>query len=71
MSTRIIRTGSGRLLGALILLLVLVGGCTTSDAIVLLPPPEGLSDLANLENHLDYRDPDDGQPDYIPRRAAQ
>jgi len=44
-------------------------GCATSDTIVELPPPEGLPDLDQLENHLDYRDPDDGRPDYIPRRS--
>ncbi len=71
MSMRMKQKKTGRFLGSLILLLALTGGCTTSDAIVLLPPPEGLPDLANLENHLDYQDPDDGKPDYIPRRAER
>jgi len=44
-------------------------GCSTSDTIVKLPPPSGLPSLTELEQHLDYRDPDDGKPDYIPRRG--
>jgi hypothetical protein len=45
-------------------------GCATSDTIVQLPPPENLPDLDQLEQHLDYKDPDDGQPTYVPRREA-
>ena len=45
-------------------------GCATSDTIVELPPPENLPDLTQLENHLDYKDPDDGKPSYVPRRDA-
>jgi len=55
----------------LLLLALLVTGCTTSDTIIKLPPPKGLPDLADLEKHLDYKDPDDGRPDYIPRRASR
>ncbi|MBN2491096.1 MAG: hypothetical protein JXQ29_09620 [Planctomycetes bacterium] len=43
--------------------------CSTPDAIVKLPPPSGLPHLTELDHHLDYQDPDDGKPDYIPRRA--
>ena len=50
-------------------LLVVATACSTSDTIVKLPPPSGLPSLTELEQHLDYRDPDDGQPDYIPRRG--
>ena len=59
----------------LVVVLVWIGlacimtGCSTSDKIRKLPPPEGLPDLRNLEKHLDYVDPDDGRPDYIPRRT--
>jgi len=53
------------------LVVVLVGGCSTSDTIRRLPPPTGLPSLVDLEKHLDYRDPDDGRPDYIPRRSGQ
>ena len=52
-----------------IALLVVAPGCSTSDTIVKLPPPSGLPSLTELEQHLDYRDPDDGKPDYIPRRG--
>ena len=71
MSTRMKRKRPRLFLFSLFLLIVLAGGCTTSDAIVLLPPPQGPPDLTELENHLNYRDPDDGKPDYIPRRAGQ
>jgi hypothetical protein len=58
------------LLGVLILILP-VCGCSTSDTIRRLPPPAGLPSLVDLEKHLDYKDPDDGRPDYIPRRSGQ
>ena len=56
----------------LLLVVVLVSaaaGCATSDTIVELPPPKDLPDLAKIEQHLDYEDPDDGKLNYIPRRA--
>lgn len=62
------RNQLARLLLALVLACA-AAGCATSDTIVDLPPPADLPDLAQLENHLDYKDPDDGKPDYIPRRS--
>lgn len=44
-------------------------GCAASTTIVELPPPEGLPDLQKLEKHLDYKDPDDGRPNYVPKRS--
>jgi hypothetical protein len=41
-----------------------VGGCAISRTIADVTPPTQ-PDLTQLEQHLDYVDPDDGQPDYI------
>ena len=41
------------------------GGCRISRHIVDLTPPAGLPPLQELESHLDYVDPDAGQPDYV------
>ena len=44
-------------------------GCTVSREIVeLAPPPQ--PHLNDLEEHLDYVDPDDGRPDYIVNRGG-
>ena len=48
-----------------------LGACSAGDKIVRLPPPRGLPRLTELEKHLDYRDPDDGRPDYRPRRGTR
>jgi len=40
-------------------------GCRISRHIVDLAPPAELPRLEALESHLDYFDPDAGQPDYV------
>ncbi len=41
-----------------------LAGCTISRTIIDVAPPQQPS-LQELEQHLDYVDPDDGRPDYI------
>ena len=51
------------------IMLVLAGwcmaGCRITRNIVDLQPPPGLPSLQKLEKHLNYADPDAGQPDYV------
>ncbi|MFO8007645.1 MAG: hypothetical protein R6V05_07925 [Candidatus Brocadiia bacterium] len=53
----------GRLILGLIFLL-LSAGCGISRHIVEIPPPDQPS-LQQIEQHLDYQDPDAGEPDYV------
>ena len=55
--------------GIALALVVFVGfqaaGCRISRHIVDLAPSSELPRLEDLERHLDYVDPDAGQPDYV------
>ncbi|KPK59010.1 MAG: hypothetical protein AMK73_08885 [Planctomycetes bacterium SM23_32] len=42
----------------------MLGGCSISRHIMDIQPPAQPS-LQDLERHLDYQDPDDGEPDYV------
>ncbi len=53
----------GRLIPGLIFL-ALSAGCTISRHIVEIQPPDQ-PPLQQIEQHLDYQDPDAGQPDYV------
>jgi len=50
---------------AIILVGGALGGCRISRHIVDLTPPPDQPDLGQLESHLNYADPDAGQPDYV------
>ena len=43
-------------------------GCRISKHIVDLTPPSDQPSLQELEQHLDYTDPDAGRPDYVRTR---
>lgn len=47
-----------------VVLLALSAGCTISRHIVEIQPPNQ-PPLQQIEQHLDYQDPDAGQPDYV------
>lgn len=53
-----------RLCGSLMLAMMLCGGCKVTKQIVNLSPPPEQPPLQQLESHLNYVDPDAGQPDY-------
>ena len=46
----------------------LTAGCRISRHIVDLTPPAHQPPLQELEEHLDYTDPDAGRPDYVRSR---
>jgi hypothetical protein len=48
----------------LMLAAVVCSGCSVSKDIVNLSPPTDQPALQRLESHLDYVDPDAGQPNY-------
>ena len=50
---------------AVAVLVMALAGCTISRDIIDAPPPADQPRLEQLEEHLDYVDPDAGQPDYI------
>ena len=40
-------------------------GCTISKNIIDVRPPPNMPPLQELEQHLNYHDPDAGRPDYV------
>ncbi|MCP4451852.1 MAG: hypothetical protein GY809_10350 [Planctomycetes bacterium] len=48
----------------LVLTVLMCGGCGVSKEITNLAPDRGQTPLQQLESHLDYVDPDAGQPNY-------
>ena len=59
-----LRTLGNRVCGLLILAMMACSGCKVTKQIVNLSPPPEQPPLQQLESHLNYVDPDAGQPDY-------
>ena len=55
-----------------VIVVVLTGcwlaGCAVSKNIVEVRPPASQTPLQDLERHINYNDPDAGQPDYVRSR---
>lgn len=62
---RILKTARRSLYVMLSVGLLWGSGCTVSRNIVAISPPPDQPQLQELEKHLNYTDPDAGQPDYV------
>ena len=60
-----VRLWKSRFVIVALLSLFVFSGCTVSREIVDLKPLGDQPPLQELESHLDYEDPDAGQPDYV------
>ena len=61
MELRSLRSSSGWLL---VLAVLMCGGCGVSKKITDVAPAQNQPSLQQLESHLNYVDPDAGQPNY-------